>query len=49
MRPVEGYLEEAGNFRDIHSLDRSPRRLFSDPLCAVVGVSSGPFAGGDIS
>jgi SAM-dependent methyltransferase len=30
---VESYLEEAGNFRDIHSLDRSPRRLFSDPRC----------------
>jgi hypothetical protein len=45
MRLVEGYLEEAGNFRDIHSLDRSPRRLFSDPLCAVVGASTGPFTG----
>jgi SAM-dependent methyltransferase len=44
MRLVEGYLQEAGNFRNIHSLDRSPRRLFSDPLCAVVGRSTGPFA-----
>ncbi len=41
MRLVEGYLEEAGNFRDIHSLDRSPSRLFSDPLYAVVGRSTG--------
>ena len=44
MRLVEGYLQEAGNFRDIHSLDRSPGRLFSDPLYAVVGMSTGPFA-----
>jgi SAM-dependent methyltransferase len=45
MRLVEGYLQEAGNFRDIRSLDRSPRRLFSDPLYAVVGESTGPFTG----
>ena len=45
MRLVEGYLQEAGNFCDIHSLDRSPGRLFSDPLYAVVGRSTGPFAG----
>jgi SAM-dependent methyltransferase len=45
MRLVEGYLQEAVNFRDIHSLDRSPDRLFSDPLYAVVGRSTGPFAG----
>jgi len=44
MRLVEGYLQEAGNFRGIHSLDRSPGRLFSDPLYAVVGRSTGPFA-----
>jgi SAM-dependent methyltransferase len=42
MRLVEGYLQEAGNFRDIHSLDRSPGRLFSDPLYAVVGRSTVP-------
>src|SRR5215208_1124632 len=41
MRLVEDYLEEAGNFRDIQSHDRSPRRLFSDPLYAVVGRSIG--------
>jgi SAM-dependent methyltransferase len=45
MRLVEGYLGEAGNFDHIHSLDRSPRRLFSDPLYAVVGESTGPFEG----
>jgi SAM-dependent methyltransferase len=44
MRLVERYLEEAGNFRGVHSLDRSPRRLFSDPLYAVVGESAGPHA-----
>jgi SAM-dependent methyltransferase len=44
MRLVEGYLQEAGNFRGIHSLDRSQGRLFSDPLYAVVGRSTGPFA-----
>ncbi len=41
VRLVEGYLQEAGNFRDIQSQDRSPRRLFSDPLYAVVGRSTG--------
>jgi SAM-dependent methyltransferase len=46
---VESYLEEAGNFRDIHSLDRSPRRLFSDPLYAVIGSSTGPYSGGEAS
>ena len=45
MRLVEGYLQKAGNLRDVHSLDRSPGRLFSDPLFAVVGRSTGPFAG----
>ena len=42
MQLVERYLEDAGNFRNIRSLDRSPRRLFSDPLYAVVGTSTGP-------
>ena len=41
MRLVEGYLEDAGNFEDVRSLDRSPRRMFSDPLYAVVGISTG--------
>jgi SAM-dependent methyltransferase len=45
LRLVEGYLQEAGNFQDGRSLDRSPRRMFSDPLYAVVGRSTGPFAG----
>ena len=44
MRLVGRYLEEAGNFRDIRSLNRSPRRLFSDPLYAVIGRSAGPYA-----
>ncbi|WP_207956177.1 methyltransferase domain-containing protein [Rubrobacter marinus] len=44
MRLVEGYLREAGNFADVRSLDRSPRRLFSDPLYAVIGESTGPAA-----
>lgn len=42
MRLVESYLKEAGNWEDIHSLDRSPRRMFSDPLYGVIGRSSGP-------
>ena len=45
MRLVEEYLREARNFHNVRSLDRSPRRLFSDPLYAVVGESTGPFAG----
>jgi len=43
MRLVESYLEEAGNFDNIPSLDRSPRCMFSDPLYAVVGESTGPY------
>ena len=46
MQLVEGYLREAGNWGDIQSLDRSPRRLFSDPLYAVVGRSTGPHVEG---
>jgi SAM-dependent methyltransferase len=42
MQLVERYLRKAGNWSDIHSLDRSPRRLFSDPLYAVIGESAGP-------
>ncbi|MGB3635307.1 MAG: methyltransferase domain-containing protein [Rubrobacteraceae bacterium] len=42
VRLVEKYLREAGNWVEIHSLDRSPRRMFSDPLYAVVGESMGP-------
>ena len=40
MKLVERYLQEAGNFQNIRSLDRSPRRLFSDPLYAIVGQST---------
>ncbi len=39
VRLVEGYLREAGNFQNVRSLDRSPRRMFSDPLYAVIGES----------
>ena len=42
MRLVESYLAEAGNWTGVESLDRSPRRMFSDPLYAVVGRSTGP-------
>ena len=45
LRLVEEYLREAGNFRDVRSLDRSPRRPFSDPLYAVIGESTGPLPG----
>ena len=45
MRLVESYLEEAGNFRNVRGLDRSPRRVFGDPLCAVVAESAGPYVG----
>lgn len=44
MSLVQHYLREAGNFENIRSLDRSPRRIFSDPLYAVVGESTGPYA-----
>lgn len=40
---VERYLQEAGNFRNVRGLDRSPRRIFSDPLYAVIGDSTGPY------
>jgi SAM-dependent methyltransferase len=46
MQLVEGYLREAGNFGNVRGLDRSPRRMFGDPLYAVVGESTGPYAGG---
>ena len=41
MRLVEGYLRAAGNFGNVRSLDRSPRRPFSDPLYAVIGEGTG--------
>lgn len=43
MQLVEHYLRDAGNWSDVHSLDRSPRRMFSDPLYAVIGESIGPY------
>ena len=45
MRLVERYFEEAGNFDDIQSFDCSPRRMFFDPLYAVVGRSTGAHVG----
>ncbi len=47
VRLVEQYLREAGNFEDVRSLDRSPRRMFSDPLYAVVGKSTGAYEKGN--
>jgi len=38
---VEGYLREAGNWRDVQSLDRSPAPGSSDPLFAVVARAAG--------
>ena len=49
VRLVEQYLREAGNFEDVRSLDRSPRRMFSDPLYGVVGKSTGAYEGGSFS
>ena len=46
MHLVERYLQDAGNFREVRSLHRSPRRLFADPLYAVIGESAGPYAEG---
>jgi SAM-dependent methyltransferase len=45
MRLVERYFEEAGNFDYIQSFDRSLRRMYSDPLYAVIGRSTGPHMG----
>ena len=42
IRLVEGYLREAGNFENVRGLDRSPHKMFSDPLYAVIGQSTGP-------
>ena len=43
VRLVEDYLRQAGNWDEVRGLDRSPRRLFSDPLYAVIGESTGSF------
>lgn len=45
VRLVEDYLREAGTWEDVQSLDRSPRGIFSDPLYAAVGRSTGTHAG----
>ncbi|MDP9457959.1 MAG: hypothetical protein M3Q60_19805 [Actinomycetota bacterium] len=47
MQIVERYLREAGSFENVRSLDRSPRRMFSDPLYAVIGESAGHHEKGD--
>lgn len=47
MSLVEGYLRDAGNFENVRSEDRSPRRIFSDPLYAVIGESTGAPASAD--
>ena len=47
MQLVERYLQEAGGFENVRSLDRSPRRMFSDPLYAVIGESTGRHEKGD--
>jgi SAM-dependent methyltransferase len=49
MNLVERYLREAGNWRNVRGLDRSPRRLFTDPLYAVIGRSTGPSVEGRFS
>ena len=43
VRLVEEYLRQAGNFENVRDLDRSPRRMFSDPLYAVIGESMGAY------
>jgi SAM-dependent methyltransferase len=43
---VTEYLRQAGNFENVRGLDRSPRRMFGDPLYAVVGRSTGPYVEG---
>jgi len=40
-RLVEIYLRETGNFENIRVEDRSPRRMFTDPLYAVIAYSTG--------
>jgi SAM-dependent methyltransferase len=46
VKLVERYLQDAGNFRYVRWLDRSPRRLFTDPLYAVIGESASPRTAG---
>ncbi|MBC8044006.1 MAG: methyltransferase domain-containing protein [Rhizobacter sp.] len=36
LKLVEAYLNAAGGWRDIELLDRSPKKLFSDPLFAAI-------------
>jgi SAM-dependent methyltransferase len=39
---VMEYLRTAGNWRNIHTLDRSPHAPGTDPMFAVVGLSAPP-------
>lgn len=39
---VEDYLRRAGEWHDIHSMDRSPDHPFADPLYAVAARSGAP-------
>lgn len=41
MELVQSYLRDAGNWRSVRALDRSPRHPFADPLYAVIGESEG--------
>ncbi len=41
IQMVEGWLEQAGNWREVRSLNRSPAR--GDPLYAVIGFAAGAF------
>lgn len=41
MELVQSYLRDAGNWRDVQALDRSPRHPFADPLYVVTGYSEG--------
>jgi SAM-dependent methyltransferase len=41
MELVQSYLRDAGNWRSVQALDRSPRHPFADPLYAVIGESEG--------
>lgn len=40
MALVEEYLREAGNWKNIQSMDRSPDHPFSDPLYAVIATGT---------
>ncbi len=41
VRLIESYLDETGNFENLAASIGVPRLLFSDPLYAVIGESTG--------